>query len=167
MPFGFLKKWFGKKETQKTIEEALKTESITVSQIEEKKVFPQKKTLQILSCQKNKTLKLKNIQVAQFISFLTKGNLRIELKIPYSGVNAREGRDFLEKEFEILREGLYGFPVPFSDLEIYPINHSLEVSFSRFSSGNRVLIFSSFSFNISSNLSGLTASKYFLLFVLM
>ncbi|MBS3118671.1 hypothetical protein J4417_03245 [Candidatus Woesearchaeota archaeon] len=129
MPFGFLKKWFGKKETQKTIEEALKTESITVSQIEEKKVFPQKKTLQILSCQKNKTLKLKNIQVAQFISFLTKGNLRIELKIPYSGVNAREGRDFLEKEFEILREGLYGFPVPFSDLEIYPINHSLEVSF--------------------------------------
>ena len=129
MPFRFLKKWFGKKKTQTTIDEALKTESPTALQVEEKKKFSQKKTLQILSCQKNKTLKLKNIQVARFVSFLIKGNLRIELKIPYSGVNAREGRDFLEKEFEILREGLYGFPLPFSDLEIYPINHSLEVSF--------------------------------------
>ncbi len=129
MPFGFLKKWFGKKETQKTIEEALKTEPITAPQVEEKQIITPKKTLPILSCQKNKTLKLKNIQVAQFVSLLTKGNFCIELKIPYSGVNAREGRDFLEKEFEILREGLYGFPLPFSDLEIYPVNHSLEVSF--------------------------------------
>lgn len=129
MPFGFLKKWFGKKETQKTIEEALKTEPITAPQVEEKKIIPQKKTLPILSCQKNKTLKLKNIQVARFVSLLTNGNFRIELKIPYSGVNAREGRDFLEKEFEILREGLYGFPLTFSNLEIYPINHSLEISF--------------------------------------
>lgn len=129
MPFGFLKKWFGKKEIQKTIEEALKTEPTTSFQVEEKKIIAPKKTLPILSCQKNKTIKLKNIQVAHFVSLLTKGNFRIELKIPYSGVNAREGRDFLEKEFEILKEGLYGFPLPFSELEIYPINHSLELSF--------------------------------------
>ncbi len=105
----------------------MKTEPVPTPKSEEKK--SKKRTRSILSCQKDKTLKLKNIQVHPLVLLLANRPFRVELKIPYSGMHAREGRDFLEKEFEILREGLYGFPFSFTDLEIYPINHSLEVSF--------------------------------------